>query len=66
MADPTASHARTRLGGGARAGGGGARRRTAAGVAGDDQTSAPGHEIVRGKLLHVAGNIAILTKRLHG
>jgi hypothetical protein len=57
MADPTAIHARTRLGGCARAGGGG--------VAGDDQNKAPGHEIVREEHLRVAGNKANLTKRSH-
>jgi hypothetical protein len=58
MADPTASHARKRLGGGACTGGGG--------VAGDGLTSAPGHENAWGKLLRAAGDLANLTMRLHG
>jgi hypothetical protein len=69
MADPTASHARMRLGGGA-AGWEAAFAPTAVArggrIAGDGLNSAPGHEIAWGKRLRAAGDLANLTMRLHG
>jgi hypothetical protein len=69
MADPTAIHARVRLGGGT-AGWEAAFAPTAVardgGVAGDGLNSAPSHEIAWEKRLRAAGDLANLTTHLHG